>query len=426
MFLKRLLLVLPVVCVSINANAANTCGPLRVNYLGLQEPADDEFLYETEREFKLSLKGYDNSNHSNSGDGYAYECDNEHCKNETRVQMKSGHVFKGKVIYHKATYKCNAPWMAGNDRWTEIDEGNCIFQDDVIHVGNHHKKIFSFEDCSGLQKNDLNGVEYYLWCREGPGLICEVSKCKNGYELKNGKCVTKPNIVPPVVPDPNKKTCRQKRSPSIEGMACCDLSSSEATWNGKSCVCTDSSKEFRIEHGKGVCADKGSVQEPKKCDCTANISIISNATAACGASDASIAQAITDIKAQCNRGADCDADVFDFNINIINEAIATCNIGNQDNDEHGSLKLITGYVSAIDSYVSGLDVSVWKNAEGKFNTSRLASDSIAGVVLGTVGGVVTSTVVKKNQIKNGFEDVYCSISGQEVGGYGDEISVGVK
>lgn len=33
-------------------------------------------------------------------------------------------------------------------------------------------------------------------------------------------------------------------------------------------------------------------------------------------------------------------------------------------------------------------VTVWKDAEGKFNTSRLLSDSIAGVALGTVGGAV--------------------------------------
>ena len=49
--------------------------------------------------------------------------------------------------------------------------------------------------------------------------------------------------------------------------------------------------------------------------------------------------------------------------------------------------------------------SVWKNAQGEFNTARLASDSIAGVVLGTAGGLITSSVVKKNQIQEGFEDI---------------------
>ncbi|MDO4424056.1 MAG: hypothetical protein Q4C08_04650, partial [Pseudomonadota bacterium] len=68
--------------------------------------------------------------------------------------------------------------------------------------------------------------------------------------------------------------------------------------------------------------------------------------------------------------------------------------------------------------------SVWKDEEGKFNTSRLVSDSIAGVVLGTVGGVVTSNVVKKNQVENGFEDIKCTVGGQTVADWGDEFRVG--
>ena len=70
--------------------------------------------------------------------------------------------------------------------------------------------------------------------------------------------------------------------------------------------------------------------------------------------------------------------------------------------------------------------SVWKDEEGKFNTSRLVSDSIAGVVLGTVGGVVTSNVVKKNQVENGFEDIKCTVGGQTVADWGDEFRVGIQ
>lgn len=69
--------------------------------------------------------------------------------------------------------------------------------------------------------------------------------------------------------------------------------------------------------------------------------------------------------------------------------------------------------------------SKFVNAEGKFNTARLISDSIAGVVLGTVGGVVTGVVVKKAQVKKGFEDISCVVNGQIIGGYGDELSINI-
>ena len=83
----------------------------------------------------------------------------------------------------------------------------------------------------------------------------------------------------------------------------------------------------------------------------------------------------------------------------------------------------------IDDEIKYLDdqkLSVWRDADGNFNTARLASDSIAGVVLGTAGGVITSKIVKKNQIKNGFEELKCTIGGQVVATYGDEFTVGVK
>lgn len=87
---------------------------------------------------------------------------------------------------------------------------------------------------------------------------------------------------------------------------------------------------------------------------------------------------------------------------------------------------INNAVSQLESIESRFDVSVWKNKEGKFNTARLASDSIAGVVLGTAGGLITSTVVKKNQIENGFEDIKCVIGGQSVANWGDEFMVGIQ
>ncbi len=82
--------------------------------------------------------------------------------------------------------------------------------------------------------------------------------------------------------------------------------------------------------------------------------------------------------------------------------------------------------SKLDSLRRGLGLSVWRDENGNFNTARLISDSVAGVVLGTVGGIVTSKLVKKNQLKKGFEDLYCAIGGQTVAEYGDDFTVGMR
>ena len=71
-------------------------------------------------------------------------------------------------------------------------------------------------------------------------------------------------------------------------------------------------------------------------------------------------------------------------------------------------------------------LSKWRTADGKFNTARLASDLTAGVVLGTTGALVTSSVVKKKQVKDGFESLECTVGGQHVGDWGDVFHIDGK
>lgn len=80
----------------------------------------------------------------------------------------------------------------------------------------------------------------------------------------------------------------------------------------------------------------------------------------------------------------------------------------------------------LDKISSKFEKSRWKTASGNFNGARLASDSVAGVVLGTAGGLITSHVIKNNQIKGGFEDIQCVINGQIVSEYSDEFVVGIQ
>jgi hypothetical protein len=83
-------------------------------------------------------------------------------------------------------------------------------------------------------------------------------------------------------------------------------------------------------------------------------------------------------------------------------------------------------VANIEAAADGLESSKWRNEDGKFNAARLASDAAAGVVLGTIGGVVSSKIIKKKQVENGFEDIRCVVADQEVAEWGDEFQVGLR
>ena len=95
-------------------------------------------------------------------------------------------------------------------------------------------------------------------------------------------------------------------------------------------------------------------------------------------------------------------------------------------DQNASRGKITTLSTTLKEMQEGFKVTVWRNEDGTFNTTRLASDSIAAVVLGTTGGLVTSHVVKKNQVNKGFDDIQCTVGGQSVAGWGDEFRVGIQ
>ncbi|MCL2748576.1 MAG: hypothetical protein FWE50_00690 [Alphaproteobacteria bacterium] len=98
-----------------------------------------------------------------------------------------------------------------------------------------------------------------------------------------------------------------------------------------------------------------------------------------------------------------------------------------DNDDLSGLQFridtSSQLMDSIKSQYAGEKASAWKNAEGKFNTARLASDSIAGATLGAVGGIVSAVVTKKHQIKKGFEDLNCTLSGEKIADWGDEFQI---
>ena len=79
-------------------------------------------------------------------------------------------------------------------------------------------------------------------------------------------------------------------------------------------------------------------------------------------------------------------------------------------------------VNSFFEYTKG-NLNVWRDRDGNFNTTRLISDTTAGVVLGTVGGIVSGKVIKKKQLEKGFDVLHCVVGGQKMADYGDTFQV---
>lgn len=100
--------------------------------------------------------------------------------------------------------------------------------------------------------------------------------------------------------------------------------------------------------------------------------------------------------------------------------------GGQGGGSDDAKKKVEEDYEALKDFADKTKANKWRNKDGEFNTARLASDMTAGVVLGTAGALITSSLVKKSQVESGFEDIKCHISGQAVAEFGDEFTVGIK
>lgn len=86
---------------------------------------------------------------------------------------------------------------------------------------------------------------------------------------------------------------------------------------------------------------------------------------------------------------------------------------------------VQGAMDVLNNFASNAKVSVWVNKDGGFNYARLAADGAAGAVLGTVGGVITHAVIKKNQVDDGMDGYHCTVASESVADYGDEFMLGI-
>ncbi len=403
---KILFLLMSVItCNAFGANATYNCTVQSLS--GASMKVSNEYLFPTIA-------------HHNDANGMALVCGHrstEGCDNGTIVLVTGPHVWKNENITDAAVYSCSTSW--GN-AWANI--GSSLFN--KCSSTENRRLITTIGDKDIYAPIDVVNVyavsEYYI-ANDFCWVLHETENEGNNSASRKK----------------SKKSCKDKRD-TPEGKACCDLPTETATWDevNKKCICSGGKLFLIGKNGRGSCAvSEGDGGAQFRCPAT-DVSHFARWKTNC-ASHAATLQLIAQIEALCatpNVTADQYNDLYadvtaSVAINcqqVITETITeTIEITVPSDSQSRAAIIAAG--SALDGIVAGFgEANVWKNAQGEFNTARLASDSIAAVVLGTAGGLITSSVMKKHQVEDGFEDLKCVIGGQPVAGWGDEFRVGIQ
>lgn len=244
-------------------------------------------------------------------------------------------------------------------------------------------------------------------------------------------------------------SCRESR-PTKNGKACCALPEAVATFDEKTdkCVCTNKDDEFSInDKGNGVCTPKNQGKGDEYICSEENIVTLNAWLEKCKPNvngdrlNKQIVEKIDELIEICNGEVVKESDFIEkwtFIVGLNPDECTALPEGDQGEvrvvnpgkdpapKPQADEGLIKSSRESLNKISGKFKTSVWKNAEGKFNAVRLASDLTAGVVLGTTGALVTSHLVKKKQVEDGFEDLKCTVGGQVVADWGDIFQVGIK
>lgn len=417
----------------------------------------DEYLFPTEEDYLKVVNR-----------GTVYECDNNQCGNNTYVEMPAGHWFDGFERTTTVTYKCVL--NIGNDKWVKVDSTEGLTKctksyekwgstgadsDEYIYPTKADYDAVTKSEYGHVYECDSNV------CKQGTEITLDsvhyfgkekvttsqryVCVTKGGYDywmkmdgLCNGGDCDNASEVPEIGVTPDIKSCKEKRT-TAEGKACCDLPASDAKWENNQCKCLND-KEFKIVDGRGFCVAKE--QPVNEGDClyklTMDVKCNNGHTYYKG-------QELPITKEQAERLGGCDRVKSDIDslesilavskkeitqmqeiIKLVcgDSAISISPVVVVYYDEE-KIKRAQDTLSNFASRASK-EASGWKTEDGKFNTMRLASDLSAGVVLGTVGGVVSGVVIKKKQVEKGFDALHCTVGGQTIADWGDTFSVGLQ
>ena len=310
-------------------------------------------------------------------EGYKPSSDKKSCVSVAESECTRGGgkwVNNGCDCTHKGDYE----WNAAQKKCVLNAVGRQKQQDEQNRQRQQQQREQQKNDCINTGGDYKNSV---CTCSAEKNLVVSngICECKNvDYKFVNAAtgCVEKDESI-------YRRNCENAVS-----------AGEKVQWNGTSCVCIEPDMEY---YG-GKCHESASMA---KCNGAADTKWVS-----------------TTKECKCVKAG------YEWN----GEAC----VESEESKNQAAAASLTMRIRQLNTKIAGkLDgwhknLNVWKTAEGDFNTARLASDSIAGVVLGTAGGLITSHVVKKGQIKNGFEDINCAIGGQNVAGWHDEFTVGIK
>ena len=388
----------------------------------------DEYIYQNSSEYNVKR---------------AFECGNDHCPDTQMIFMGMGHYHNGKEVKKNMIYTCKG---RGDQMWSEY-------------------KVGQLAECSKVQCNaTVSAAEIDGWYvmdkidgnsglerQSGLQLLIQsetsVCRCK---EIGKEEILPQPQPQPQPRPGPGpvpgiirctynnsvydlgkKADCKSEIANSLVAYRTC-LNTQQMS----SCVlekCDEDNGFIATQDNRCIKEGDSTTGPVKPTDCTEEHKKFLKEIADKYPNTQTGRDALVLLQ-YCNGGSGTKITEDNFSISITavykwvsdHEKALTEEQGRQSAQQAATNSArIKDIVAQIEK--SGKDnATVWRNADGGFNTSRLISDSIAGVALGTAGGLITSHVIKKNQIENGFEEMMCTIGGQMVAGWDDEFRVGIQ
>ena len=407
----------------------------------------NEYLFPTERDF-MDAK--------NIGD--VWECDDDNCGNNTYVCVGDKHAFKSN---EKSSHCYKCVLTAFDDYWEPVDSTAGLTQcssdkmvkgtalwfknaeaDEYLYPTwadyqsvKSHRTGMVYECDNGAcpigSTVTLDTVHYHGTTRKDVSKGARTYKC-----IDSDQWVDITDDINKDCPDckkggnkktaPKGKTCEELYpNGSKERLACCHAGDT-TEWENEQCVCVDST----LVWNGATC-----IQKSEETDCVYRF-IGSVVCSNGGRIDANTMIKLTKDDLNGNSCNDFLSLLERDKSKVMALADKYCRVPNvepqptpqptpQPKVDPEKIKNAREKLSAFFKKVDS-DRSVWKNADGSFNGARLASDLTAGVVLGTVGGVVSGVLIKKSQVEKGFDALNCTVNGQKVADWGDEFSVGLR